>query len=42
MKSTPDVLLAKVPDMSDKNAMAYFLQEIDEWAEEVIIRRYKN
>lgn len=31
MTSTPDVLLAKVPDMTDKKAMAYFLQEIDDW-----------
>lgn len=31
MTATPDVLLAQVPEMSDKNAMAYFLQEIDEW-----------
>ena len=28
-----DVLLAQVPTMSDKKAMARFLQEIDEWAE---------
>ena len=34
MKSTPDVLLAQVPEMTDKTAMAYFLQEIDEWSKE--------
>ena len=32
-KPLTDVLLAQVPTMSDKNAMARFLQEIDEWAE---------
>jgi site-specific DNA-methyltransferase (adenine-specific) len=32
-KPLTDVLLAQVPNMSDKNAMARFLQEIDEWAE---------
>ena len=34
MKATPEVLLAKVPEMTDKQAMALFLQEIDMWAEE--------
>ena len=34
MKATPDVLLAKVPDMTDKHAMALFLQKIDSWAKE--------
>ncbi len=34
MKATPDVLLAKVPNMTDKRAMALFLQEIDVWATE--------
>ena len=34
MKATPDVLLAKVPDMTDKHAMALFLQKIDMWATE--------
>ncbi|MCG7335520.1 class I SAM-dependent methyltransferase [Sporosarcina sp. ACRSM] len=29
-----DVLLAKVPDMTDKHAMALFLQKIDSWASE--------
>ena len=33
-KSSPDVLLAQVPDMKDKQAMARFLQEIDQWAAE--------
>lgn len=32
IKSTPEVLLAKVPDMKNKQAMARFLQNIDEWA----------
>lgn len=32
-KPLTDVLLAQVPNMSDKNAMARFLQEIDQWAE---------
>lgn len=32
-KPLMDVLLAQVPTMSDKKAMARFLQEIDEWAE---------
>ena len=31
-KPLTDVLLAQVPNMSDKNAMARFLQEIDQWA----------
>lgn len=30
-KSSPDVLLAQVPDMKDKQAMARFLKEIDTW-----------
>ncbi len=34
MVATPEVLLAKVPDMTDKNAMAYFLQEIDDWVKQ--------
>lgn len=33
-KSSPDVLLAQVPDMKDKQAMARFIQEIDTWAAE--------
>lgn len=32
--ATPDVLLAKVPNMTDKRAMALFLQKIDMWASE--------
>ncbi|MEK5037900.1 class I SAM-dependent methyltransferase [Sporosarcina sp. FSL K6-3457] len=32
--ATPDVLLAKVPNMTDKRAMALFLQKIDMWATE--------
>lgn len=32
--ATPDVLLAKVPNMTDKRAMALFLQKIDMWAAE--------
>jgi site-specific DNA-methyltransferase (adenine-specific) len=32
--ATPDVLLAKVPNMTDKHAMALFLQKIDMWATE--------
>ncbi len=32
--ATPDVLLAQVPDMTDKHAMALFLQKIDSWASE--------
>ncbi|WP_339250999.1 class I SAM-dependent methyltransferase [Sporosarcina sp. FSL W8-0480] len=34
MKGIPDVLLTKVPTMSDKHAMASFLRKIDEWVEE--------
>lgn len=34
MIATPDVLLAKVPNMTDKHAMALFLQKIDIWAME--------
>lgn len=33
-KPSPDVLLAQVPDMKDKQAMARFLQEIDTWVAE--------
>jgi len=33
-KVTHDVLLAKVPNMTDKHAMALFLQKIDIWATE--------
>lgn len=32
LKTTPEVLLAKVPDMKNRQAMARFLQEIDVWA----------
>ena len=32
--ATPDVMLAKVPNMTDKRAMALFLQKIDIWASE--------
>ncbi len=32
MGPSPDVLLAEVPDMKNKKAMAFFLQEIDAWA----------
>lgn len=32
--ATPDVMLAKVPNMTDKRAMALFLQKIDMWATE--------
>ncbi|WP_318614219.1 class I SAM-dependent methyltransferase [Sporosarcina sp. YIM B06819] len=32
--ATPDVMLAKVPNMTDKRAMALFLQKIDMWAAE--------
>ena len=32
IKTTPEVLLAKVPDMKNKQAMASFLQDVDEWA----------
>lgn len=31
---TPEVLLAKVPDMKNKHAMARFLQDLDEWAQQ--------
>lgn len=31
MEPSPDVLLAEVPDMKNKKAMAFFLQEIDAW-----------
>lgn len=34
MKSSPDVLLAKVPDMTERSAMALFLQKIDMWVAE--------
>lgn len=34
MKGTPDVLLSKVPNMSDKMAMSSFLRKIDDWIEE--------
>ncbi|MFD1927136.1 class I SAM-dependent methyltransferase [Sporosarcina siberiensis] len=34
MKATPEVLLAKVPNMKDKHAMALFLQKIDIWVAE--------
>lgn len=34
MKTTPEVLLAKVPDMKNKQAMARFLQDVDEWAKQ--------
>ena len=34
MKASPEVLLAKVPNMKDKRAMALFLQKIDMWAAE--------
>ncbi len=34
MKGTPDVLLSKVPNMSDKQAMSHFLEQIDGWIEE--------
>lgn len=34
MTAVPDVLLAKVPEMSDRHAMALFLQKIDSWATE--------
>ncbi|MFS0574859.1 class I SAM-dependent methyltransferase [Sporosarcina sp. 179-K 3D1 HS] len=33
-RQTPDVLLAKVPNMTDAKAMSLFLQKIDSWAEE--------
>lgn len=31
--ATPEVLLAKVPSMTNKEAMEHFLQEIDKWAQ---------
>ncbi|WP_342510657.1 class I SAM-dependent methyltransferase [Sporosarcina sp. FSL K6-1522] len=34
VKATPDVLLAKVPSMTDRHAMALFLQKIDMWVAE--------
>ncbi|MFJ7934850.1 class I SAM-dependent methyltransferase [Sporosarcina sp. NPDC096371] len=34
MTATRDVLLAKVPNMSDKHALALFLQKIDMWVSE--------
>lgn len=34
MKAKPDVLLSKVPNMSDKLAMSRFLEQIDEWVVE--------
>ena len=34
MKGTPDVLLSKVPNMSDKIAMSSFLRKIDDWIED--------
>lgn len=34
LKGTPDVLLSKVPNMSDKRAMSSFLQKIDDWIRE--------
>ncbi|CAM3152792.1 class I SAM-dependent methyltransferase [Filibacter tadaridae] len=34
MNKTQDVLLAKVPTMTDKKAMALFLQKMDAWAAE--------
>lgn len=33
IKAKPEVLLAKVPDMKNKQAMARFLQDVDEWAQ---------
>lgn len=35
MKVTPDVLLSKVPNMSNKQAMSSFLQKVDEWANDM-------
>ncbi|MFC5604431.1 class I SAM-dependent methyltransferase [Sporosarcina koreensis] len=35
MKAKPDVLLSKVPSMSDKLAMSRFLEQIDEWVAEL-------
>ena len=34
MKGTPDVLLTKVPNLSDKLAMSRFLEQIDGWINE--------
>lgn len=34
LKTRPEVLLAKVPDMKNKQAMARFLQDVDEWAKQ--------
>ncbi|MBB4824259.1 site-specific DNA-methyltransferase (adenine-specific) [Sporosarcina luteola] len=34
-KGAPDVMLAKVPDMMDKNLMAQFFRKIDKWIEEM-------
>ncbi len=34
IKTMPEVLLAKVPDMKNKHAMARFLQDLDEWAQQ--------
>ncbi|MGG0669888.1 class I SAM-dependent methyltransferase [Lederbergia citrisecunda] len=34
MKAKPDVLLSKVPNMSDKLAMSRFLEQIDDWVSE--------
>lgn len=34
MKAKPDVLLSKVPSMSDKQAMSRFLEQIDDWIKE--------
>lgn len=34
MKAKPDVLLSKVPNMSDKLAMSRFLEQIEDWASE--------
>lgn len=34
IKVTPEVLLAKVPDMKNKQSMALFFKKIDMWAEE--------
>ncbi|KXH87182.1 class I SAM-dependent methyltransferase [Sporosarcina sp. HYO08] len=34
-----DVLLAKVPDMTNKHAMALFLQKIDMWTEEESLKK---
>ncbi|MCM3712082.1 class I SAM-dependent methyltransferase [Sporosarcina luteola] len=34
MKAKPDVLLSKVPNMSDKLAMSRFLEQIEDWVSE--------